>query len=122
MTYAREREFFLLHFAREFPAADFGIARRLLRLATSSQRFNEMACSIPIGDAMSRAEDRRTELARRLAKEIGAELVENGDPRGYPYFLTCPSGRTYDWGERGLGIPGRGFTAAELERMERWAR
>lgn len=87
VSYQRERAAFLLAFGREFPTAHPDIAHALLRAATGSQRYNEVTSSID-----------------------GAELAdESGDPRGFPFVIKCPSGRTYDFGGRGLGIPGRGL-------------
>ena len=119
MSYKREREFFLQRFGAEFPRAPMETAQALLRCATSAQRYNEIASSIEVSERESarlEARDKRnTERARRLAESLDAELIENGDPRGFPFLLACPSGRTYDWGSRGLGIPGRGLPARAFQ-------
>jgi len=44
-------------------------------------------------------------------QRIGAKLIEGGDPRGFPFLIDCPSHRAYDFGGRGLGVPGRGLPA-----------
>lgn len=115
MGYDKERSEFLQHFGREFPNARHEVALAFLRAATSEQRWNEIDCSIEISDRErarhEKASERRTARVAKLAKSIGSELITNGDPRGYAYLLKCPSGRSYDWGQRGLGVPGRGLPA-----------
>jgi len=110
-------------FGREFPQASREDARALLRAATAEQRANEIECSVDVGETererMEKASARRMARVRKIARKIGADLIENGDPRGFSFVLTCPSGRTYDWGGSGLGVPGRGFSATEIERMSR---
>ena len=116
MSYQREREEFLSAFAREFPNARHEVALLMLRNASAEQRYNEICSSIEVSDREARrldkASERRTERMRELCRSIGAELVENGDPRGYSYLIRVPSGRTTDWGNRGIGIPGRGLPAS----------
>lgn len=113
MSYQREREEFLSAFAREFPNASAEVARLMLRNASAEQRYNEITSSIEVSEReaarLDKASQRRTERMRKLCRSIGAELIENGDPRGYSYLIKCPSGKTTDWGNRGLGIPGRGL-------------
>jgi len=115
MSYQRQREEFLVTFGAEFPRADHRAALALLREATGAQRYNEIVCSIDVGPAeLARLERRDTARLFRvaeIARAIGAELIAGGDPRGYPFLLRCPSGRTYDFGGRGLGVPGRGLPA-----------
>lgn len=115
-SYQKEREFFLIKFGQEFPKASTDVAVRMLREASAEQRYNEIVCSIEISESETRRLEKRSESrAKRmeaLCGEIGAKLVENGDPRGFPFLLSLPSGKTYDWGERGLGIPGRGLPAS----------
>ncbi len=115
-SYAAEREHFLHAFGREFPTSNLTVARTLLREATGLQRANETMCSIDIGEQaterMERREQRRDERVASYARGLGTKLLTNGDPRGFPYLLECPSGRTYDFGGQGLGIPGRGLPAS----------
>ncbi len=126
MTYQKEREHFIAAFVREFPSVDLYISRRLLHMATSEQRQNEIECSVPVTDRQQARMDARHKARKSrveaLAEFLGADVIWNGDPRGFPFLLTCPSGRTYDFGGRGLGVPGRGYTARELETMAEGAR
>jgi hypothetical protein len=41
----------------------------------------------------------------RLANEHGISLRFNSDPRGPAILVTVPSGRTNDWGQRGVVVP-----------------
>jgi hypothetical protein len=115
MGYDKERAEFLQDFGREFPNAPHNVALALLRAGTAEQRYNEITSSIDVGarelERLERASERRTERVRKLCERIGGKLIENGDPRGFAYLIECPSGRAYDWGQRGLGIPGRGLPA-----------
>ena len=121
MSYQKERAFFLKQFAVEFPTAKYSDAIALLREGTGSQRYNEIACSVDVGERelarLEKRDDNRTKRVAAICKRIGAQLVENGDSRGFPFFLSCPSGRTYDWGQRGLGVPGEGHSGAAIDRM-----
>lgn len=116
MSYQKEREEFIQAFGREFPNAPHSVCLAMLRNASAEQRYNEICSSIEVSDREARrldkASERRTERMRELCRSIGAELVENGDPRGYSYLIRVPSGRTTDWGNRGIGIPGRGLPAS----------
>jgi len=40
-----------------------------------------------------------------------------GDPRGCILVVSVPSGRTNDWERRGIAVPSRGFTVAQMERI-----
>lgn len=40
-----------------------------------------------------------------LARYPGTSAVFNGDPRGPALLLRVPSGRTDDWGQRGICVP-----------------
>ena len=115
MTYQSERDEFLAAFGREFPNASRDVAAALLRAATGSQRYNEIASSIDVGAReLARLEKREANRMLRVVgmlAMIGAKLIDGGDPRGFPFLIACPSGRTYDFGGRGLGVPGRGLPA-----------
>jgi hypothetical protein len=41
----------------------------------------------------------------KLANQHGISLVFNGDPRGPAILVSVPSGRTNDWGRRGVVVP-----------------
>lgn len=116
MGYQKDREQFIALFYREFPSARLSDCLALLREASAEQRFNEISSSIDVGDKeLARLEKRsenRTARVRAICERIGGKLIENGDPRGYPYLIATPSGRTNDWGQRGIGIPGRGLPAS----------
>lgn len=115
MSYRQWREEFIHIFTQEFPKARLDEALLLLRAATSEQRWNEIACSIDVGERetarLEKASDRRMERVQAICDKIGAKLVPNGDPRGDPFFILPPSGKTTDWGERGIGVPGRSLPA-----------
>lgn len=108
MGYAKDREAFVAAFWRYFPASDGKDSGALLRAATSAQRYNEIVTSIDVGEKemarLERADARRTERVRAICERIGATLEAIGDPRGHPYTLTTPDGRT-------LSVPGRGLPA-----------
>lgn len=115
MSYQKEREEFIAAFCREFPAAGYSTACWLLRQATASQRYNEIATSIDVGqaelDRLEARDQRRDERVRKVVEGIGGKLETNGDPRGVPYKIVCPSGFNDSWGSRGLCVPGRGLPA-----------
>jgi hypothetical protein len=51
-------------------------------------------------------QERRLErLVMRALKPYNVEPVFNGDPRGPALLLKVPSGRTNDWGRRGVCVP-----------------
>lgn len=109
MSYQREREEFLSAFAREFPNASAEVARLMLRNASAEQRYNEITSSIEVSEReaarLDKASTLRGRRMRKLCFDIGATLVEHGDPRGNPYLITTPS-------KRELSIPGRGLPAS----------
>ena len=115
MGYQKNREEFIRLFAREFPNARHDDASTLLRAASGEQRSNEIASSIEEtawqNERREKADERRTARVQKICDRIGAVLEPNGDPRGFPFLLKCPSGFTNDWGHRGLGVPGRGLPA-----------
>ncbi len=115
MGYQKEREEFLVRFAREFPEAPITFAAALLRHASSAQRYNEIVTSIDVGqkelDRLERVSEKRRERVEAICQKIGAGVEFNGDPRGFPFFVKCPSGYANDWGRRGLGVPGRSLPA-----------
>jgi len=114
-SYAKDRESFISAMSREYPAITHAEILTLLRAGTAENRWNEIDCSIDIGDRERARQERRSEnrLARvkAICDRIGATLNPNGDPRGYAYYITLPSGKTNDLGGRGLGVPGRGLPA-----------
>lgn len=122
MSHQKDREEFIRLFSQEFPKAGPDDAKTLLKLAHAEQVWNEIQCSvnIPDDDRAKRERDsaNRSEEIRRILSPLGGKLIENGDPRGFPYLIACPSGLTNDWGRRGLGIPAEGMTADALRRLE----
>jgi len=110
MSYQKERGFFLQMFGREFPQAGDNVATRLLREASTQQRISEIECSIDVGEKeLTRLERRAEASCKRVREMVTGEVEFGGDPRGFPFVLKCPSGSTYDFGGRGLGVPGRGL-------------
>ena len=116
MGYQSEREQFIRDMGREFPAASMADIQAILRAGTSEHRWNETTCSINIGERETARQEKRSEArtgrVRAIVERLGGKLIENGDPRGYAYYIACPSGFTGgDWGRRGIGVPGRGLPA-----------
>ena len=107
MAYKAWREEFLSEFARTFPGASHSKALAFLRDATAEQRWNEISCSIDIGETETARQEKRSERrlarVRKLAESIGAQLSENGDPRGCPFGLVKDGCTVY--------VPGRGLPA-----------
>jgi hypothetical protein len=64
-------------------------------------------------------EDRIARRLEKLCAAHGLKAVFGGDPRGYVFLVEVPSGKKTDWGQRGVGVPGRGFTAAQMDRISR---
>lgn len=108
MAYQKWREEFIAEFIRAFPKASYSVALALLRAATSEQRWNEIDCSIDVGekehDRLEKVSERRMGRVKALADKIGAGLDTNGDPRGCPFALIAPDGRK-------VYCPGRGLPA-----------
>lgn len=115
MSYQKEREEFIVQFVRLFPKARHSDAEYLLRQASAEQRWNEIDCSIDVGerehDRMEKASERRIERTRKFCSSIGARLITQGDPRGYPLQIKTANDPSDDEQTRGLGIPGRGLPA-----------
>lgn len=109
MSYRKWREEFLHQFGRAFPNASHRTALALLREASAEQRWNEISCSIDIGERETARQERRaearTERVRALCARIGATLDENGDPRGCPFTLKTTDGQE-------IPVPGRGLPAS----------
>mgnify|MGYP001567798377 FL=1 len=94
MSYKKNREVFFTMFAREFPSAMHSDALALLRAGTAEQRWNEVQCSIEIGEQETARQEmlseRRMMRVSQICARFGAVLVTNGDPRGYPDSRTEP--------------------------------
>ena len=86
MGYQQDREAFINQFARVFPKAPFSVALTFLREASGSQRYNEIASSIDVGEKelnrLELADERRDLRVTMLAASIGATIETGGDPRG----------------------------------------
>ncbi len=66
--------------------------------------YGSMAATGQHGD-LPRIAVRGAQIERRLqalAKENGLGIITGGDPRGAVLLVTVPSGRTNDWGQRGI--------------------
>lgn len=101
--------------ARELPRLSDVGRRQLLTYAKRHYRYQEMRC----GDG-SQDQERNAELAelaeletpnlRALIEALivpaGGGVVFGGDPRGCTVKITVPSGKTDDWGEDGICVPG----------------
>ncbi|HWO88941.1 MAG TPA: hypothetical protein VNL98_07310 [Gemmatimonadales bacterium] len=112
MGYITEERAFILQFGRMFPAASVGHAETLLKCAAKLQRLNERAC---MGEPTKKEWRKRAEIVGMvdtLAVIIGADVRYNTDPRGYPVGLIAQDGRH-------VAVPGRGYSAAALRRMDR---
>jgi len=108
MGYQQDREAFINQFARVFPKAPFSVALTFLREASGSQRYNEIASSIDVGEKelnrLELADERRDLRVTMLAASIGATIETGGDPRGCPYILKNSEGAE-------VRVPGRGLPA-----------
>jgi len=107
MSYQKWREEFIAEFSRAFPNAAYRYPLGFLREATAEQRWNEISCSIDVGEAETARQERR-ETARHkrveaMAREIGATIEWQGDPRGCPFAVKL--------GDRLIYVPGRGLPA-----------
>lgn len=109
MSYQSDRERFFQAFGREFGNGTVTDARMLLRWASAEQRWNEVQCSIDIGETQTAREEKlsenRIKRARALLDKLGADLDVNGDPRGWPFRIIKREGG------RVIGVPGRGLPA-----------
>lgn len=105
----RETIEFTLTMARELPDVAPGqlcsALAELCTIARQLQRSNENDCNYGLTDRQQTRADNLVKKSHGLAQSIGCGIVANGDPRGYPLFLTVPSGLATDWGNRGVGIP-----------------
>ena len=61
MSYQNDRERFLQAFGRAFGNATTTDARMLLRWSSAEQRWNEVQCSIDIGEAQTAREEKLSE-------------------------------------------------------------
>lgn len=107
MSYRKWREEFIGQYMKFVPRANMADAQAFLRDATSEQRWNEISCSIDIGEAETarreKASDRRMERVASRAKSLGLGLETNGDPRGNPFTLIVDG--------RQISVPGNGLPA-----------
>lgn len=82
---------------------------KLSSIARSLHRISERVCSVEMSEAEEQRVEKREAMleakAKAIAEAMGCGLVLNGDPRGAPILLTVPSGKTNDWGRRGLVVP-----------------
>ena len=131
MSYQNERDEFMAHMGQEgMPAS---VARRLLSKSATLARLAVAQCN---GDYPADNGERSTAecpecglnwapeaihkqgcvkcVARAHVLDIMARLdlpgfgvTFNSDPRGYAVLVKVPSGRTTDWGQRGIGVPTR---------------
>lgn len=113
MGYQADRERFFQQLTHHFPAATYHDARTLLRNASGEMRWNEIASSIDIGEKRTAQEEKksaaRVARVRAICARIGADLEEQGDPRGYPFIIRPVA----DQGKgSGIYIPGRGLPAS----------
>jgi hypothetical protein len=60
---------------------------------------------------------RAEQRVRSLCAPVGIVPRFGGDPRGCVLAIIVPSGRTNTWGQDGIAVPARGYSAALLERI-----
>lgn len=116
MGYTKDRERFIYQMALEcgMPLAN---VYRALRAASTIQRAAEVDCSVNIPDTgrvTLRARVRRAVEAIGAVCPLGWTFDAGGDPRGYVVHLYRP-GETES--SVGVAVPGKGYTAAEMDRL-----
>jgi len=87
--------------ARDIPR----ITAKLVLIAEALHRMYLIDCNWGLDDERER--ERLEKEAEHKVKMFGPGfgVVFNADPRGAPLFVTLPSGKTYDWGQRGVVVP-----------------
>ena len=131
MSRQNDREQFLVHASQE--GISLRDARLLLRQAATLHRLAEAVCNgdwpadnggwpdkriirvcTECDTAWATASFRRgvcpdcraeARVREILAAYPGVTPEFHGDPRGWVLLLRVPSGRTTDWGQRGIGVP-----------------
>ncbi len=68
-------------------------------------RLNVEQCNTGLTDRQEEIRSGRTDAMLERVKVHGFGLTFNRDPRGNPLFITVPSGRTDDMGQRGITVP-----------------
>jgi hypothetical protein len=81
--------------------------------ATAARRAHGTIPRHMVKSAASEARVRKVCTAHNLTPHFG------GDPRGCVLLVGVPSGRTNDWGQRGIAVPAQGYTAAQMDRISR---
>ncbi len=94
---------------REFPQVSRGrlieIGNRLVYIAKASHRLAELACNQEVTSRQQARDVKLDEEVRALAAELGTTVVLQGDPRGAPVKVVCPSGYSNSFGGEGLVVP-----------------
>jgi len=77
--------------------------KAMLRIARRLSTLDERACNEEMPDDY---DDKLEENLQRRCNDLGQGFgfKRNRDPRGCSVFLTVPSGRTTDIGNRGIGL------------------
>lgn len=120
----REREDFIALMAREGVKVEH--ARYLMRCGSTLHRLSEAQCNgdWPCDNGQRKVEPcaeceslyvrsvllkgkrcpecRLTARVKAFCQPLGLEPVFGGDPRGAVLLIKVPSGKTNDWGQRGL--------------------
>ena len=113
MPNRKEREEFIVNFARAFPDIKpetlTSAATALLRLA---KRHGQIAVAQCNGDLEQHVIEREylkvAEGLQKIARDVpGLKIETGGDPRGYTVKLHLPNGAYNTWGgkESGYGVP-----------------
>ena len=110
MTRTEEIAEFAAILARELPDKSASriaeLVLQLTRAAKHLQRLNEFDCNVGLDEGQQK---RRASYEKKVywgACGNGlAGVTYNHDPRGGSMYLIVPSGKTHDWGQRGIYVP-----------------
>jgi hypothetical protein len=110
-TYSENVACLALMIAKEtgdYSQAALDFADLLVFNADVIQRYHEDACNDPSYDEEDRKrlhniEKSLGDLIRDYHQPLGF-IPGSGDPRGYPFYLSLPSGRSNSWGGEGWGV------------------
>lgn len=106
MGYTRDRDEFVHLMTKE--GADLMTIQRIMRYATTVQAYAVWLCNRNTTDY----EDQKCGMARdgieRLCAQYNMTPKFSQDPRGACVKIKVPSGKTNDWGQKGICVPTRG--------------
>lgn len=79
--------------------------KRILRYASTVQRFAETACNRELTVAEIKKDESAQAKIIAILAPVDCEVNFSGDPRGCVVKIRVPDGFTNDWGAEGICVP-----------------